>query len=227
MFVPVDSRLLAWKQGATHDSGDLESLGVDMLAEGDWFVVLRGDTGLLLDAESAAEEFDQKMEDACPWRDALSRLIITFSTDEIADQMRPIGGCGAALSQSLQNWAKGTVYGPGDRKNFQSLLRVLIARNKLDEPEDFERYAAAQWRSLQELRAIRHRAGVSLRQKLHRELSSMLRQLDSLTDGQSIEIENGLLAEVRQVAAVDDRSSWVPHSRIGHLNDIEDSRWQK
>jgi hypothetical protein len=146
LFVPSTAHFLVWRDDTATEGRQLESVTVDRLAEGDWLAMQPTDTGYLLDLESAEAGFGQKMEDACDWRPALERLLLTACPEEIAEEMRAEGARGVSLEQSLRNWAEGTVYGPGYQAELRALLAVLIRSGRLSRPGDFDQYVAEHWK---------------------------------------------------------------------------------
>lgn len=230
LFVPIDAHFMVWRDDASDEDSQMESVPVDRLAEGDWLVMQPTDTGYLLDLESAEAGFGQRMEDACDWRPALERLLLTSSPVEIAEEMLAEGAHGVSLVQSVRNWTDGSVYGPGDRNELRVLLALLIRHGKLPVPENFDQYVAEHWKGLQEIRGIRHRAGLHVRSEIHRQLSSALGQLGQLGQlgvCQDVMLDGGVRIQLSQVAALDEQISWVPSSRLMHLQPMKGGRWRE
>jgi len=217
LFVPEGAHLLVWKAGRSAEESELDSVPVDRLAEGDWLVLRLSGTRYLLDVESAEEGFGQKLEEACDWRPALERLLLTRSPDEIAEEMHAAGAKGRSLSQSLRNWADGSVYGPGQAGELRALLGVLKNHGKIARPTDMDEYVTAHWNGLQELRGIRQRAGHIVRREICSQLSNALGRMTALPEGGLVALESGVRVKLCQVAAVDDQSAWVPPGRLMDL----------
>lgn len=227
LFVPTNTHLLVWRGDTPAEDNQLESIPVERIAEGDWLVMQPTDTGYLLDLESAEAGFGQKMEEACDWRPALESLFRTTFPEEIAEEMRAEGAHGVSLAQSLRNWVDGRVYGPGDRNELRVLLTILIRHGKLSSTSDLDQYVAEHWKGLKELRGIRHRAGHHIRSKIHHQLSKALEQLGQPSASQAVLLESGVRIQLSQVAALDDQTSWVPASRLMHLQPMKGGRWHE
>lgn len=227
LFVPTNAHLLVWRGDTSTEDNQLESTPVERIVEGDWLVMQPSDTGYLLDLESAEAGFSQKMEEACDWRPALESLFRTTFPEEIADEMRAEGAHGVSLAQSLRNWVDGRVYGPGDRNELRVLLTILIRHGKLSKTSDFDHYVAEHWKGLQDLRGIRHRAGHHIRSKIHHQLTKALEQLGQPSASQAVLLENGVRIQLSQVAALDDHTSWIPASRLMHLQPMKGGRWHE
>lgn len=221
LFVPEGAHLLVWRADSSAEESDLESLPVDRLSEGDWLVLRPSGTRYLLDVESAEEGFGQKMEEACDWRPALERLLLTRSPEEIAEEMRAVGASGRSLSQSLRQWADGAVYGPGHRAELAALLHVLSNHKKIATPASMDEYVTAHWNGLQELRGIRQRAAQVVRREICSQLSNALGRLKALPEDGAVALENGVRVQLCQVAAVDDQRAWVPPARLMDLQPMK------
>ncbi|MBK7899703.1 MAG: hypothetical protein IPJ99_10305 [Betaproteobacteria bacterium] len=222
IFVPEEAHLLVWKNdSSTEEDSELDSVPVARLAEGDWLVLRPSGTRYLLDLESAEEGFGQKLEEACNWQPALERLLLTRSPDVIAEEMRAAGANGRSLSQSLRNWADGSVYGPGHRGELGALFLVLMKHGKLATPADMNDYVNAHWNGLQELRSLRQRAAHSVRREICSQLSNVLGHLRVLPEDGHVVLENGVRVQLCQVAAVDDHMAWVPPSRLMDLQPMK------
>ena len=227
LFVPTNAHFLVWRGVTSDEDSQLESIPVYRLAEGDWLVMQQTDTGYLLDLESADAGFGQKMEKLCDWRPALGSLLLTASYEEVAEEMLAEGAHGISLAQSLRNWEDGSVYGPGNRNELRVLLTILIRHGKLPEPGNFVQYVAEHWKGLQELRGDRHRAGVHVRREIQRQLSKALEKLGQPSASQAVLLESGVHVQLSQVAALDDQTSWVPTSRLMHLQPMKGGRWHE
>lgn len=227
LFVPEDAHVLVWRVGDLSEDSELESIPVDRLAEGDWLVMKPSNTGYLLDLESAEDGFGKKMEEACDWRPALVRLLLTVSPEDLAEQMQVAGARGLSLAQSIRNWADGSVYGPGSQNELRVLLLLLIRHGKLPPPDDMGHSVAVHWQALQELRGIRHRAGHNVRREIHCQLSNALEHLGCVDEAQPVLLEGGVRVQLCQVAALDDQTSWVPTSRLLQLQPMKGGRWQE
>ncbi|MDP2828668.1 MAG: hypothetical protein Q8O37_08680 [Sulfuricellaceae bacterium] len=227
LFVPTNAYFLVWRGDIGDEEGQLERIPVHRLAEGDWLVMQPTDMGYRLDIESAEAGFSQKMEEACDWRPALECLLLIASPEEIAEEMLAEGATGVSLAQSLRNWANGSVYGPEKQNELRVLLVILIRHSKLPSAGVFDQYVAEHWKGLQELRGIRHRAGVRVRRDIHRQLSKALDLLGQPSASQSVLLESGVRVQLSQVAALDDQTSWVPASRLMHLQPMKGGRWHE
>lgn len=227
LFVPTKTEFLVWRGSKCGLASEIHSVPVENIAEGDWLIMQPTETGYLLDLESAEAGFGKKLEEACDWRPALERLLLTATPEEIAKEMSHKGAHGTSLPQSLRNWSEGSVYGPGDRHEFRMLLETLVEHRKLPNPEDFEAYVTEHWKSLQEIRGIRHKAGVQVKKEIHHQLMMALENLNDSNERQTLQLENGVRIHLSQVAAVDERASWVPASRLMHMQPMKGSRWHE
>ena len=225
-FISPKSKLLVWHLSKSNEDFQLGNIPVERIGEGDWLVTLQADTGYLVDLESAEAGFGRMMDEVSDWRPALERLLLVSSPDEIAQAMLASGAYGASLTQSIKNWADGTVYGPGNQKELRILLALLIERGKLVSPNDFDQFVAEHWKGLKELRAIRSRAGADVRKEIHRQLSHALEGLEQQEMCRDFYLENGLRVQLGAVAAVDEQISWVPPSSLMRLCHGRGGRWR-
>lgn len=221
IFVPEGAHLLIWRGDNEAEDSDLDSVPVARLSEGDWLVLRPSGTRYLLDLESAEEGFGQKMDEACDWRPALERLLLTRSAEEVAEEMQAVGASGRSLPQSLRQWADGTVYGPGHRAELAALFHVLSNYGKIAPPACMEEYVTARWNGLQQLRGIRHRAAQAVRREIYLQLSRTLGDLKAFPIGGVVALDNGVRVQLCQVAAVDEHRSWVPPARLMDLQPIQ------
>lgn len=227
MFVRENTHMLIWIERTEQADSAIESVPIEQVAEGDWLVMRPGDTGRLLDLVSAEAGFGKKMETVCDWRPALEALMLTYSADQIAREMLADGAHGVSLAQSICNWADGTVYGPGTPNELRSLINILISHRKLPKPDNLDQYIMDHWTGLRELRGIRLRAGMSLHNSIQSQLANALLNHVQLSENQTVKLENGMLVQLMQVAALDDQISWVHASNLMHLQTMRGGRWQR
>lgn len=225
LFVPANAEVTVWRCAESGVMPHLESVRVDQLAEGDFLVMRPTDTSYLLDIASAEQGYEHVLDEACSWRPALERLLLTVGPDEVAKEMVREGAHGLALSQSIRNWADGTVYGPGARREFRALLAVLIRHGKLVPGVSFDQYLSNHWSGLHELRGIRHRAGAKVQQEIRQALERALEHDQDIRNRHSVTLVSGVKVMLHLVAAVDDRPSWIPPQRLMHMQPMKGGRW--
>jgi hypothetical protein len=224
-FVPVEGySVLVWRDGCMGQPS-LLAAGAEDLAEDDLLVMQPGDTGKMLDLLSSKAGFEKKLEESCDWRPALERFLLAGTPEELAADMHGEGAQGLALTQSIRQWAEGSIYGPGHRNELRALLSVLLARGYLEPPNDLEAFVDAHWQGLQEARGIRHRAGFLVRQEISAQVIDALGRQEHLQDGHLLNLASGLVLQVRRVVAVDDRVSWVLPSQLLDLKPIRGGGW--
>jgi hypothetical protein len=121
------------------------------------------------------------------------------------------------LQANISNWAEGRVHGPGDVQHMLALVQVLVDSGLLpldSSPED----AAGRWFSdLEKLRAGRRAAGMHVRDEIDHLLEDSLRGLASVEDGLEVELDNGMVVSLHQLAMIGDQVIRVPESSLWKL----------
>ena len=119
------------------------------------------------------------------------------------------------LKSTISNWAEERVHGPGDEQHMLALVQVLLDEGRLHldrAPEE----ATRQWfKDLEKLRAGQRAAGIHVRKEIDELLEDSLGELASLTDGQEVKLENGIVVSLHQLAMIGDQVSRVPESSLG------------
>ena len=225
LFVPTNAEVTVLRDEGTGTRPRLTSVRVDQLADGNFLVMRPTDTSYLLDIESTEQGYEHVLDEACSWRPALERLLLTVGPDEVAAEMVEEGAHGLALSQSIRNWAEGTVYGPGAKREFRALLAVLVRHGKLAPELSFDHYLSTHWSGLHELRGIRHRAGMKVQHEIRQALERTLEHEQGIGHRHAVMLENGVKITLHQVAAVDDQPSWVTPTQLMHMQPMKGGRW--
>gem|GEM_PF-2578924 len=199
---------------------------IEDVDEGDLLLIQPTETECLLDIFSEKEDFFKTLETECDWRSNLEALLLTKTPEEVANAMLEEGAHGNSLGSSVRNWASGEVYGPGSKNELYALLSVLIQYGKIEKQQDMDEYVEGRWVGLQNLRSIRHRAGIQLQQEISCQILRVLRDLGGVVDEiQSLHLENGVQVSVKEVVAVDDRLSWVAPFKLSQLHPVRGGQW--
>jgi hypothetical protein len=119
------------------------------------------------------------------------------------------------LKSTISNWAEERVHGPGDEQHMLALVQVLLDEGRLHldhSPEE----ATRQWfNDLEKLRAGQRAAGINVRKEIDELLEDSLGELASLTDGQEVKLENGMVVALHQLAMIGGQVNRVPESSLG------------
>lgn len=233
-FLPEDGRVMTLPaDGRVQDENDLYMIPVEDVSEGDMVVLRSGASGFLLDEVSERimghEENENLFETATDWKDALDALLVTHSTEEVAQALRESGVPVSAAS--IHQWVGPEVLGPGKESVFRALINLLALKGKLQkEGADLVSYANCRWESLQALRGLHQKAGNLIRQYLFKALFSHYGNEPGqreLPDRESIHVEGDTAAEllVLRVTSVDGNTAYVEHSRLGKLDDLKGNKW--
>ncbi|MBK6973906.1 MAG: hypothetical protein IPH26_13560 [Sterolibacteriaceae bacterium] len=217
--------------GSLRDESDLRVARVADLSEGDLVVMRVGDSNFLLDETSDRimknDVGDNLVQEATDWKAALDALLITFSCDEIAQNLTDRGV--RVSPSSIHQWAGPDVLGPATEKTFSNLICLLGERRKIAlEGDALHHYAATKWKSLQELRGVRHRAGNLIRQELIQKLVEKFHHgVANLGDKTSVQIDGEMGTEllVLKVSSADQQQSFVQSSILGRLDDHRGNPW--
>jgi hypothetical protein len=121
------------------------------------------------------------------------------------------------LQSTLRNWAEGRVYGPRDLQHMRALVQVLVDGGALNLDSSPEEAAERWFRELERLRAGRRAAGMHVRDEIDHLLEDTLGGSVSPTDGLEIELANGMVISLHQLAMIGDRVSRVPESSLRKL----------
>lgn len=118
------------------------------------------------------------------------------------------------LQTNVSRWADGSVYGPGDLQYFLALVQVLSESGDLEIQGAPESDARRWFKHLEKLRAGRKIAGVDLSAEIGRMLKDALNSRAVMSDGVELQLKNGMLVSVHQLAMIGDRVSIVPVSLL-------------
>jgi hypothetical protein len=223
LMLPVD--------GKVTDESDLCLVRVQDVCEGDLVVLRSGDSGYLLD--EASERImgragnEDLFEKATDWKESLEALLVTHSNEEVAQALRERGAPTSAAS--IQQWIGPDVLGPGNERVFRELISLLADKGKIrKEGVELISYADSRWKSLQDLRGVRHKAGNLIRQDLFKALFSRFGNGNvKLADRESVHIQGHMGAEllVLRVSSVDRNTAHVHASRLGQMDDLKGNKW--
>lgn len=231
-FFPANGRIpVLPASGELRHESDLRIVHIGDLSEDDRVVIRVGDSNFLLDEASDRlmqnDAGNNLISEATDWKSALEALLITHSCDEIASCVRDLGVLVSA--SSVHQWAGPDVLGPGNEKVFIALIEVLGNKGKLVLDGDaLHQYAARKWRSLQELRGVRHRAGNLIRQELLQKLVTRFQDgIGDLGDRTSIRIEGDAATElaILKVSSADQSVAFVQPSLLGRPDDHRGNPW--
>ena len=111
----------------------------------------------------------------------------------------------------------------------KELINLLADKGKIKKTdEELIRYTDTRWKSLQELRGLRHKAGNLIRQDLFKVLFSRIESgSGQLNDGERIHVEGVTGAEllILRVSSVDRNPAHVQPSRLGQVDDLKGNKW--
>jgi hypothetical protein len=217
--------------GSLRDESDLRFANVGNLSEGDLVVMRVGDSNFLLDETSDRlmqnDLGDNLVVDATDWKDALDALLITHSCDEVSQLLSERGVRVSAAS--IHQWAGPDVLGPGSQKVFAALIELLGARGKIALAGDaLHQYSELKWKSLQNLRSVRQRAGNMIRHELLQKLVERFHDgIGNLGNRTAVQIEGETGTEllVLKVSSADQKLSFVQPSMLGRLDDHRGNPW--
>lgn len=118
------------------------------------------------------------------------------------------------LRSSIANWVDERVYGPGDMQHMLALVKVLVDSGVLKLDSSPEEAASGWFGDLEELRVDRRAAGMHVRDEIDHLLEGTLVGLASPEDGLEVELDNGMLVALHQLAMIGDKVSRVPESSL-------------
>jgi hypothetical protein len=231
-FLPAHGRVLTLPaDGAVSDESDLCMVRVDNVCEGTLMVLRSGESGVLLDDASdrimTLAGNESLFETATDWKDALDALLVTRSYEEVAQELRDRGAPTSA--QSIHQWIGPDVLGPGSEHVFKELIGLLADKKKIQKTGlELTGYADSRWKSLQDLRSVRQKAGNLIRQDLFKALFDRFKNGNGKAfDRESIHIEgdNGVELLILRVSSVDRDISHVHASRLGQMDDLKGNKW--
>ena len=231
-FLPENGRVLSLPaSGEVADESDLSLVNVEELCEGDLIVLRSGDSGFLLDEASdrimSSEDNETLFEIATDWKAPLEALLVTHSHEQIARLLHERGA--PINAASIRHWVGPDVLGPGNERMFRELIDLLAEKGKIQKAgEELISYADSRWKCLNDLRGVRQKAGNLIRQELFKALGIRLRNGNGkLAAGTSIHLEGDTGAEllILEVSSVDRNSAYVPHSRLGQIDDLKGNKW--
>lgn len=233
-FLPEDGRVITLpSDGRVSSESDLCMVRVEDVCEGDMVVLRSGGTKLLLEVASerimGREDNYSLFEIATDWKNALDALLVTHTSEEVAQALTERGVSTSAAS--IHQWAGLDVLGPGNERVFRELINLLGDKGKIRKTgAELISYADNCWQNLQILRGLRHKAGNLIRQDLFNTLFSRFGDAndhDKLHDQESILIDGGGGAEllILRVSSVDNNTAYVQPSRLGKIDDLKGNRW--
>jgi len=231
-FLPVDGRILTLPaDGDVTDEADLCLVRVENICEGDLIVLRSGDSGFLLDEATdrimSSEDNESLFEIATDWKEALEALLVTHSNEEVAQALRERDV--PTNASSIRQWIGPDVLGPGNERVFRELIYLLSDKGKIKKVDgELIHYADTRWKSLQELRGVRHKAGNLIRQDLFKVLFERIKSGNGqLSDGERIHVEGLSGAEllILRVSSFDRNPAYVSPSRLGQVDDLRGNKW--
>ena len=231
-FLPANGRVLTLPaDGKVSDESDLYMVRVEGVCEGDLIVLRSGESGLLLDDATnrimTRAGNESLFELATDWKEALEALLVTHSYEEVAQALRERGASTSA--QSIHQWIGPDVLGPGSERVFMELIGLLAAKRKIQKTGvELAGYADSRWKSLQDLRGVRQKAGNLVRQDLFKALFNRFQNGNCrVSDRESIHIEgdNGVELLILRISSVDRNTSHVHASRLGQMDDLRGNKW--
>ena len=219
------------ENGVIASEGDLRSIRVDAIQEGDLVLLRSGASGILLDEASdrilGTAGNESLFEMATDWKDALDALLVTHNCEEVAQALAARGT--PTRAASIHQWVGPGVLGPGSEHVFRELISLLAEKGKIPlAGMELQSYSDSRWKSLQGLRGVRHKAGNLIRQELFTALFNRFGNgTCRVTDRESIHIEGDTETEllVLRVSSADRNVAYVPPWRIGQLDDLKENRW--
>ncbi len=219
------------ENGVIASEGDLSSIPVDGIQEGDLVVLRSGASGLLLDEASdrilGGAGNENLFETATDWKDALDALLVTHSCEEVAQALAARGA--PTRAASIHQWVGPDVLGPGSEHVFRELIALLAEKGKIPMGcAELQSYTDSRWKSLQGLRGVRHKAGNLIRNELFKALFNRFGTgACRVADRECIHIEGDTETEllVLRVSSVDRNVAYVPPWRIGQMDDLKENRW--
>jgi hypothetical protein len=231
-FLPANGSVLTLPaNGEVSEESDLCMVRVEHVCEGNLIVLRSGESGLLLD--DASERImtragnESLFEMATDWKDALEALLVTHTYEEVAQALRERGALTSA--QSIHQWIGLDVLGPGSEHVFKELIGLLADKKKIQKTGlELAGYADSCWKSLQDLRSVRQKAGNLIRQDLFKALFDRFKNGNGkASDRESIHIEgdNGVELLILRVSSVDRDTSHVHASRLGQMDDLKGNKW--
>jgi hypothetical protein len=231
-FLPAHGRVLTLPaDGKVSDESDLCMVRVDNVCEGTLIVLRSGESGVLLDDASdrimTRAGNESLFEMATDWKGALDALLVTHSYEEVAQELRERGAPTSA--QSIHQWIGPDVLGPRSEHVFKQLIGLLADKKKIQKTGvELVGYADGRWKSLQDLRSVRQKAGNLIRQDLFKALFDRFKNGNGKAfDRESIHIEgdNGVELLILRVSSVDRDTSHVHASRLGQMDDLKGNKW--
>lgn len=234
VFLPESGRVTTLPaDGRLTDERDLCTVRVEELAEGDVVVFRSGSSGVLLDHASdriiGRTGNEDLLEAATNWKTALDALLVTHSAEDVCQALSERGV--SASAATINRWVGPEVLGPGSPRVFRELICLLASKGKIQRSgSDLICYADSSWESLQALRAVHHKAGSLIRHDLFNALFNRFKaggDLGALSDRERIHIDGDTDAEliILRVASVDNITAYVPHLRLGKIDDLKGNKW--
>ena len=121
------------ENGVIASEGDLRSIRVDAIQEGDLVLLRSGASGILLDEASdrilGTAGNESLFEMATDWKDALDALLVTHNCEEVAQALAARGT--PTRAASIHQWVGPGVLGPGSEHVFRELISLLAEKGKI------------------------------------------------------------------------------------------------
>jgi hypothetical protein len=170
---------------------------------------------------------DSLFEMATDWKEALDALLVTHSNKEVAQELQDRGA--PTRATNIHHWIGPEVLGPGSERVFRELINLLAEKGKIRKSgAELASYVESRWRSLQELRGVRQKAGNMIRHNLFTALFSRYGGGSRpLTDRDSVHIEGNTGTEllILRVSSLDRNIAHVSPSRLGQMDDLKGNKW--
>ena len=214
LFVPEDAEVLLLSDKSIDSNSELVEVHLREAREGDSMVIRAEASGYLVGAEDKELQFDHDVEVACDWRPALEEALMTAEPHEVASSMRSFGARNVGLTASIRHWADGSTYGPGGLNEFRALISVLSNSGILRIQETIDEYVADRWQRLSVLRSSRQRQAQMIRRQVLEELRSHFAKRPRTEAISVVTTTYDKVFHVCEIAAVDDKPSWVSRGRL-------------
>jgi|GEM_PF-2725559 len=224
LYVEETERIRIWRP---FENDSLIYLYPVNFLEGDFVILEKIDRDELLEQTGDHKAFKSGLDATSEWRTPLNSLLLSKTLDEVATLMMNIYDKPESndsqrshknLKTTISRWAEGHGFGPQNIRHLQALARVLWNDGLLNiecSPEE----AAEQWfRDLELLRKSRRTAGMDLSDEIDTLIEVALSVSASPTDGREIELENGMIISLHQIAIISDRVGRVHKSLIAKPN---------
>lgn len=208
----------------------IQTVRVGMLCGGELVALRSGHSDRLLDEASAEIQGERGIEgiesEAVDWKKGMQKFLLTHS---ITDIQNYLGSRDLAFrhAQTIRGWVDHQIIGPAEKEYFFAIINMLASAGCLGpNSEKWESYALSRWEKMQTLRGIKQKAGNMIRRDLFAKLRDRISKGGAFGNKTLITVGEGMVhMAVLRVAEVDDFPAFVMPSRIGRLDNLEDSPW--